>query len=388
MPVNANILAVITRENAVAQAVRQAVGSKAERLEWRQFERLEAMCQSNEMDRIVAAIVDIDTDPDTMLSDLDSLSQRMQQIRFIVLATELRSELLLKAMQAGARHFVVKSRIPSELPGAIDRLAVRNGSHHGFGAIVTVLSVGGGCGSTTLSVNLAQELCDIEDSSAVIVDLDSRFGGAAGLLGAKAQYGIADVLRAEERIDSTLVQSSSVVISDGLNLLASPATVNFREPLAINEKNLRVACKAMGEAYDFVVIDASRVSINGAITLAQQSVQTLIVFELNVEQMRRARSLAHALLAQPDVAGKVLPVVNRYRSRKACATVEEARKALGTPAIRTITNDYSAVTSSTNEGRTLMKSAPRSRLRKDIRSLAESIHATAVRRPRNAGAAA
>lgn len=388
MSANANILAIVTRSNDTAAAIRDAVNEKAERLEWRQFERLDAFARATDIDRTAAAIVDIDSHPENMLNELEAISHRLPNTRFIVIASELKSDLLLKAMQAGARHFVVKSRMNEELPGAIDRLAIRVGAHHGRGSVITVLSVGGGCGATTLAVNLAQELSELDSSPAVIADLDSRHGGAGGLLSTKAQYGIADVLAAAERLDSTLVQSSTVVVSEGLSLLASPATVNFREPRPINEANFKLATKAMCEAFDFVIIDASHVSLAGALTLARESVQVLVVFELNVEQMRRARNLTHALIAQPDIAGKVLPVVNRFRSRKACATVEEARKALGTQAIRTITNDYSAVTASVNDGRPLAKAAPRSRLRKDIRMLAESIYATVVKRTRNTGAAA
>jgi len=318
-----------------------------------------------------------------MLIELEAMSVRLPNARIIVVASELKADLLLKAMEAGARHFVVKDRINAELPGAIDRLTIRRGPQHGCGSMVTVLSVGGGSGATTIAVNLAQELSELDNSPAVIADLDVKNGGAGGLLSTKAQYGIADVLAAAERLDSTLVQSSTVVVSEGLSLLASPATVNYRDPLAINESNLKLASKAMCEAFDFVVVDASDVSLAGAITLARESVQVLVVFELNVEQMRRARNLTHALIAQPDIAGKVLPVINRYRSRKACATVEEARKALSTQAIRTITNDYPAVTASVNDGRPLAKAAPRSRLRKDIRTLAESIHSAVVNRSRS-----
>jgi pilus assembly protein CpaE len=383
MGLNANILAIVTQDPATAQAIRATFKDEANRFEWRQFDRLDAFSRSTDIERVTAAIFDIDANPEAMLHELETLSHRLNTTRFIVLASELKNDLLLKAMQAGARHFVVKARMEAELASAIDRLAVRTNVSHGVGALITVLSVGGGCGSTTVSVNLAQELADLEHSPAVIVDLDVRYGGAAGLLGAKAQYGIADVLAAKDRIDSTLVRSSSVVISEGLSLLASPGTVDFAHPKRINEDNYRVACKAMCEAYDFVVVDASRVTLNGAITLARESVQTLLVFELNVEQLRRARHMAHALNAIPEVAPKLLPVVNRFRSRRACASVEEARKALNTQAIRTITNDYAAVTACVNEGRPLAVSSPRSRLRKDIRGLAESIHATAFKRNRS-----
>jgi pilus assembly protein CpaE len=388
MAEHAHILAIVSRDDATAQAVRAAMEGKAVRPEWRQFGRLDALARSQEVDQTAAALVDIDNDPETMLSEVEALSLRFPHIRFIVLAHQLQNDLLLKAMQAGARHFVVKNRIAVELPGAIDRLALRTTVAHGEGAVVSVLSVGGGCGTTTIAVNLAQELSDLEASPSLIVDLDARFGGAAGLLGVKADYGIADVLATEERLDSTLVRSSAVAVNSNLNLLASPATVNFLDPRPINQSNFRQAAKAFGEAYDFTVIDAGQVALTTAKALATHSTHTLLVFELNVEQMRRARQLAYALTAQNEIRSTIIPVVNRYRSRRACATVDEARKALNTPSVSMINNDYRAVTAGVNQGRPLAFAASRSALRKDIRALAESIHARTAQRPHTGHAAA
>jgi len=383
-----NILAIVTRDENTAKAVRKAVTGKVVRLEWRQFDRLDAFAHAPGVGQTAAAIVDIDNQPDVMLMELDALSQRHPSIRFIVLASELKSDLLLKAMQAGARHFVVKKQIEAELPGAIDRLALRGSSLQGHGTVITVLSVGGGCGATTIAINLAQELSDIESSPSLIVDLDSNFGGVAGTLGVKADYGIADVLATEERLDSTLVRSSAVSLNNNLNILASPATVNYADPRAINQANFRQAAKAFSEAFEFTVIDAANVSLNAAKSLAAHSSHTLIVFELNVEQMRRARTLTNALFPKGSKNNTVLPVVNRYRSRRACASVDEARKALNTPSIWMINNDYRAVTAGINQGRPLAFAAPRSPLRKDIRSLAESIHATTLQALQSENAAA
>lgn len=384
----ANILAVVTRDESMAAAVQAVLKGKAMRFDWKQFGRLDAFARDQESGRAAAVIADIDADPEGMLTELETISLRMQNTRFIVLASELKSELLLKAMQAGARHFVVKNRLAAELPSAIDRLAMRTSILHGDGAVIAVLSVGGGCGATTLAVNLTQELSDLESSPALIVDLDDRFGGAAGLLGAKADYGVADVLASEERIDSTLVRSSAVALNNHVSLLASPATVNFLEPKPINYNNLRQAIKAFSEAFEFTVIDAGQVALPAAKTLAAHCAHTLIVFELNVEEIRRARQLMNALTPLVDTRGSIIPVVNRYRSRRAAATVEEARKALDAKSVSMINNDYRAVTSGINEGRPLAFAAPRSALRKDIRALAESIHASTLQRARPGSAAA
>ena len=73
-----------------------------------------------------AVMVDIDPAPDRVLGELDTLSRRFSQARFIVLSRAVSSELVLRAMQAGARHFMLKSAINSELSDVLDRLLPRH----------------------------------------------------------------------------------------------------------------------------------------------------------------------------------------------------------------------------------------------------------------------
>src|SRR4051812_23910683 len=99
-----------------------------------------------------AALVDIDGRPNQILSALEPVVRRFPETRFIVLANSMESELMLEAMQMGARHFMAKQSIPATLSGVIDRLCA-NGAETdaGYkrksqGAVVSVLSASGGCG--------------------------------------------------------------------------------------------------------------------------------------------------------------------------------------------------------------------------------------------------
>src|SRR5882672_460568 len=49
-----------------------------------------------------AALVDIDTDPQRILSKLEPLARRFSETRFIVLSSDVHHDLLLGAMQVGA----------------------------------------------------------------------------------------------------------------------------------------------------------------------------------------------------------------------------------------------------------------------------------------------
>src|SRR4051794_22980604 len=109
-----------------------------------------------EQGRCPAVLVDIDQDPHVTLSSVEPLARRFSDTRFIVLSTQMHSDLLLEAMKVGARHFLLKDAIVADLHNVITRLCP-DVTPAACGLAVTVLSAGGGCGATTTAVNLAAE---------------------------------------------------------------------------------------------------------------------------------------------------------------------------------------------------------------------------------------
>ena len=55
---------------------------------------------------IQAALIDVDNQPDQLLSGLTSATARFPEVRFIILSSNMRQDLLIEAMQAGARNVI------------------------------------------------------------------------------------------------------------------------------------------------------------------------------------------------------------------------------------------------------------------------------------------
>src|SRR6185436_8948194 len=115
-------------------------------------------------------------------------------------------ELLLEAMQVGARHFLLKKSVPADLSNVLHRLCPES-NVVAQGAAVTVLSAGGGCGATTVAVNLAAELqaLDTDSRPALVADLDAHYGAVATYLGVDGEHGIYDLLTRAGALDGQLI---------------------------------------------------------------------------------------------------------------------------------------------------------------------------------------
>ena len=76
-----------------------------------------------------AALVDIDAEPNAMLEELEEIISRYPQTRFVVVSQSLTNGLMLAAMEAGARHFLVKPSLEMEVLSILERLAQEDPRH-------------------------------------------------------------------------------------------------------------------------------------------------------------------------------------------------------------------------------------------------------------------
>jgi len=374
-----NEVLLMTREENTERAVDMALESTP------QVSRHLGVCpgvrelaQRLENRQAAVALIDADPQPLTMLTAIEPLVRKYPQTRFVVLSRNPNGELLEEAMQIGARRCVHKDSLVADLPPVLRRLVQDIGVGAGeSGSIITVLSASGGCGCTTVTINLADELQQATGKRALLIDMDRFYGAMATYLGVQGGYGIVDVLAQRGTIDAQLVTSTALQTQNGLHVLLSPATVNFSDPMPMPYDQLDTALAACREAFGYTVIDAPRMPMDVAASLAQQSVLTLVVFELAVIDIRCARAMLGALIDLRVPRERILFVVNRFRKRGSVITYEEARKALEGMPIHRLGNDFEGALRAINLGQTLSQAAPRSELRRDLKELAALVGAQA-----------
>jgi pilus assembly protein CpaE len=357
-------------QNAVASALESEDGSSQLSV----YPDAASLIDHLERTEIPIVLVDIDPQPIRRLEELEPIANRFVQTRFIVLSSELDNGLVLKAMQVGARHVQIKETIASELAGALQRLIPNTSAQASqAGSALTVLSASGGCGSTTLAVNLANELQIETEEPVLLVDLDYCYGAVASYLELQGQYGIADVLAHNGGIDPQLISTTAVRHSEKLYALLSPATINFSKVKPLDTGKLDVALAACRRDYRFIVIDAPRVSMDVATTLAAASEVTLIVLQPMVKDLRVAKTMLSALVEHGMSADRIKPIVNRYSRRHQMITMEDAQEVLNGIPLGRLCNDFSGAVRGINYGKPLARAAPRSPLRRELVQLAREV---------------
>jgi pilus assembly protein CpaE len=314
-------------------------------------------------------LIDLDPAPQQVLPHLERIIARFPATRFVALSSTLGNDLLLEAMQSGVRRVVMKQTMSADLPGVLDRLTTPDLHAAGpTGEVMTVISASGGCGATTIAVNLAEEVAQKRKQPTLIWDLDCAYGAVASYLGLTPRYGADHVLHYGGDIDGQLIKSTASVHNDRIHVLASPASTNLATAEPLRFDRLEHVLDSARRAYGITIIDAPRMPLDTTAALVAGSATTLLVFQLTVKDLRCARSILDALRDRGCETTSIVPVANRYVKR-GVISLEEANKAIGGVDVLPIRNDYAPALHGLNFGQTLSEAGPRSSIRRDIQDL-------------------
>lgn len=319
-----------------------------------------------------AVLVDVNGNPHKTLAELDGLVRQFHDTTFIVLANEMPSDLLLEAMQVGARHFLTKDSIETQLPGVLERI-----NHAGApvepGRLTTVLSACGGVGATTLAINLAWEMQLLSNERVLLMDLDPWANTICRYLGIEPRFGLMNLLERPGRFDRSLVQGDAVAYAEKLSVLGGAPDARMFDAFHFDSERVVELLGVCQEAYRGVVVDLPRVSQSLAGELARRSDAVLVVFQAAVKDIQAAR-LAIAALVEHGVPPAVIhPILNRHRKRGQMIPMEDIEKALTGLRVVPLSNDYVSTIQAANLGLPLAQAARNSEFRRDIQKLAATL---------------
>lgn len=335
---------------------------------------LEELRVELELEPVDLVLVDSDPQPLQLLVELEPIINQHLRTRFIILADTPGAPFLMRAMQIGVRHVQPKAQIRGDLPGVMVALAP-NGHHElrYAGELIGVLSCGGGCGATTVAINVADRLQATSEAPVLLADLDSDYGSVASYLALRGDYGLHNVLDYGERIDTGLIQSTVVRQDKRFDVLLSPATArqgHGASPKLEHMDRLLACCK---RAYAYTVLDAPRLPRPAQLRLARACAHLLLVMQPAVRDVHVAQDLLGALHELGLAREQILIVLNRFHRRHAPIGLRDVEAITGGYPMVCLTNDYPLATHAILKGIPLTRLGGHAPLKRELESLAERL---------------
>lgn len=295
--------------------------------------------------------------------------QEMLHTRLLAVGPASDAKLIMQTLREGASQYVDENELAVELPGAIRCLKSRESGQSSPGYSVAILGAGGGCGTSTLAVNISASLAG-QVSRCALLDLKLESGDLATLLDVEPTHSLADFCQNIARMDHVMFGQCFVQHSSGVQLLASPQ--RYSEIQQVTPEAVRKAISLARGVYPFVVADVGHICRAEQVQAIFQADTILLTTLLDYTALRQAeRILEYMRELQIDTA-RVNLIVNCHRRPKELP-VSHMEKALDMKVCHLIPNDPKNVNRSNNKGRPTVLERPSAKYSRCIREIAGKI---------------
>ncbi len=264
-----------------------------------------------------------------------------------VLPVESETAMLIQALRAGAKDFLRRPLARGEIQQLLERLARANHSNRKqLGAVVSVISNKGGCGKTTLAVNLAVGLARRFPTEVILIDASLQVGHCASMLDLRPITTIYDAIKEFDRLDETLLKELALTHSPTtLRVLAAPLS-----PLQASEIDDEVLSRVLTlarRAFPLVVIDTFPLFNVIVKTILDLSDRIMILTESTVPSTLGIGRLFSLLDELKYDRGLQQLILSRHsRHELGCLEPQDIQAQLGRPIDAIIPYDRQAVVAS------------------------------------------
>ena len=303
-----------------------------------------------------AILLDLDSGLDDALRTLREVCVSHPGTQVLVASCDRDPDLILQAIRVGAADFLTLPLDCQALTDALSRMgrfvpaqgAPVETQQAEPGRVMAFVGSKGGCGTTTVAVNVGVGLCQRppEGRSVILLDLDTPGGDVTAMLKLKPSYTLADVVDNIHRLDMDLLNSMVLRHESGLQVLAAAGEGQNR--MVLDPETVGTIVGFLRNHYDDVLL-AGHARTDQDMLAASQAHIVHLVTAIDYLSLKRAQSTIHRM-REIGVEDDALRVIVNKHDKNSDITLGDARKAIAAPIVLSVPNDVRAAERAINEG--------------------------------------
>lgn len=259
---------------------------------------------------------------------------KTSRLPIVMLTAQSSVEEKVKGLDAGADDYLTKPFQRAELEARIKVLLRRAGSRPAedeqpqfSGKIITVYSLRGGVGVSTMATNLAVGLAQLWSCPTVLVDLVPAAGQGSLMLNLSPRYTWADIAdKPLQGIDEELIGSLLMQHSSNAFLLASP---RFSKKMCqLTGQQVSLVLSLLNQKYHYVVLDLPHDSNEATLAALNAAHEVLLLLTPDLASISALKATFNMFEEQGLSQDHVRIVLNQTFTRNALEpkTIQEALK--------------------------------------------------------------
>ena len=283
-----------------------------------------------------------------------SLFESVENIRLltnkiVITSTDYSTDTIVKAMRSGAREFLPKPIIKTDLKHIMEMLVKPETEQEtGSAKIITVYSNKGGIGKTTIATNLAFELANTTHNRVALIDLNLQLGDVSTFLNLNPSFDAAYVIKnLINKKEDTLLKAFEKYKDTKLFILSDPTYIEHSE--SITPQQIGSLFKALRKIFTYIVVDMSSNIDPNSLKILDCSDIILFTTIVNIPAIRNAQRCLNLFKSRHYPNNKVKVIINRFMENDEI-TAEDIETTLGEKIYWKIPNNYFSIMESINKG--------------------------------------
>lgn len=318
---------------------------------------------------------------------------KAKKVKVILITEDVSPAVLHQLLREGGDEFVPYPLPEDELANAIERVLTPveetpvspemqntlKATGDREGVLIAVHGMAGGTGATTLAVNLAWELANVEKEDGprvCLLDLDFQFGSTATALDLPRRETVLEMLSDTEAMDNESFMQALLSYEQKLNVLTSPTDMI---PLdLVSPEDISRVLETARTNFDYVVIDMPSTMVEWSQTVLEAAHVYFATLELDMRSAQNTLRLKRALQSEDLPFDKLRFVLNRapgFTDLNGKSRVKRLAESLGINIEVMLPDGGKVVGQNSDHGVPMAEGIPKNPMRKEIMKLAASVHA-------------
>ena len=248
----------------------------------------------------------------------------------------------------------------------------------GRAAVFAVQGLAGGTGASTLAVNLAWELANIDKANApsvCLLDFDLQAGTVSTYLDLPRRDMVIELLQDAQTMDVDAFKQALLGYENKLSIFPAPPEVLPLDLIGPDEVDALLGFAA--QCFDIVVVDMPHTLVMWTETVLNRADVYFTTMELDMRSAQNAMRFLKALRSEDLPVDKLNFVLNRapgMTDLNGKTRVKKLSESLGVKISTHLPDGGRTIVQAGDHGEPLMETARKNTLRKEIRKLAAGLH--------------
>jgi pilus assembly protein CpaE len=308
------------------------------------------------------------------LSDFIAMNHRTTAV--IVVRKEVDVETTRRLMRLGVRDVIPfpmdQQELVMLLGECLSEKRRRITDEHGnLAGTTTFINAKGGCGATSIAMNVACAIAKHYDVKVALLDFNVQFGDIALYMDLKPTATMIDALIQAERLDPVFLDTLMTKHDSDVDVLVAPSHLESLAEIKTNDVNKLL--ETVVQSYDYVFIDLPHVVTPWIIDTLRFSEHVMMVVQNSLSTIKNAKLLMRSFPEMGVNADKLELINNRAMAKTNSVDFAKLKAALGREKMHRVRNDFEVALSAQDQGVPFETISHKSPVTQDIKHLADYI---------------